>query len=67
MIKDILMKHNVYSLDLELELLRYFEQVRNEMLIEGDQEKPKEWDTPAHDSASPGLKLDGDFNRVNSG
>ena len=32
MIKDILEKHNVYSTDLELDLLRHFEKLRNEML-----------------------------------
>ncbi len=33
MIKDILEKHKVYSVDLELDLLRHFEKLRNEMLV----------------------------------
>ncbi len=32
MIKDILEKYNVYSIDLELDLLRYFEKIRLEIL-----------------------------------
>jgi len=32
MIKDILDKHNVYTTDIELDLLRHFEKLRNEML-----------------------------------
>lgn len=32
MIKDILEKHGVYTMDLELELLRHFDKLRNEML-----------------------------------
>lgn len=32
MIKDILERHGVYTDDLELELLRHFEKLRNEML-----------------------------------
>jgi len=34
MIKDILEKHKVYSVDLELDLLRHFEKLRNEILKE---------------------------------
>ena len=32
MIKDILKKHKAYTLNLELDLLRYFEKIRNEIL-----------------------------------
>ena len=47
MIKDILEKHRIYTLDLELDLLRYLEQFRNKILMErrlemGKNSKPKD-------------------------
>jgi ribosomal protein S27E len=39
MIKDILDDYGVYSVDLELDLLRHFETLRNEMLTVEESEK----------------------------
>ena len=58
MIKDILKKHRIYIPDLELDLLRYFEKMRNEILK--DLNSSHQADTPdrKHPATNEGKSSD---------
>jgi len=58
MIKDILEKYEVYTFNLELDLLRYFEKLRNEILKDLNATQQPDSLHPEHPATNYGKSCD---------